>query len=747
MKWQSRISVIAAICCVACSALAKTVIVVHSGAHRSPEEAAYKHNSVNWLDADTRDDVICTESFAAMELQHHLQKLTGNFDDFDVISDTAAIFNEDVILVGGPSSNFVFKKYAGSFGMDEKHLSALGPEGYRIKSGKVDGRRVTVVVGGKRVGTLYGAYDLLHRLGYRWFAPGEVNEEIPRISKIPNLDVTEKPSFTLRRLHGFESRHQPGDDLLLWMARNRMNSWCVIEGKTGLMHKLGIQMSSGEHTAEWLFLGPTNNYPYQHTQFAGGARKFPADPYPVSSKFRGDLNKDGKLTYFEAHPEWFPLVSGKRIPGINFSRGHNYCTSNSEATAEFLKNYVQAVVDGIHRDGEVIMFWTVDSGTTSAGKWCECAPCKALGTPTDRYLLLTYQFDKEIKKAQAAGRINRPVAVRFMIYRDVINPPTKPLPADFDYATCTGTFFPAVHCYEHAFADTSCSMNVKFQKQLSGWTLDPKRYYRGPVGIGEYYNVHRFKALPLCFMRSMALDIPYFYRTAGARQFDYMHVTTQNWGNKSLTNWQMARQLWDVNTDCEEMWDDYFAGRYGKAARPMRRFYERLEKVNFNEVMSVLSGQLKVSHTNLFPTSHLRYERKPGLSVEGPTFVEMLDSLKACRKLINQAMSVKSPSRIQSRLAEDERLFTYGENMLLYFDALVKTFETARAGKREDALRHFAEAKRVAELLRLDTTSPKFSWDHVKATNALDASNCAGTLDLLAKLLVTTPTAGGRNLN
>ena len=224
--------------------------------------------------------------------------------------------------------------------------------------------------------------------------------------------------------------------------------------------------------------------------------------------------------------------------------------------------------------------------------------------------MIIYRLDQEIKKAQRAGRIKRPIPIRFLAYADVIDPPTRPLPADFDYKTCTATFFPAMRCYVHNFDDAKCTVNTPFQRQLYGWTEDPQRYYRGSSCIGEYYNISKFEALPVCFMHTMAHDIPYYYRM-GARQFHYMHVTLDHWGNKSLTNYQMARQLWDVNTDCEALWTDYFARRYGSAAPAMRKYYESLENALSNVEFlkgwnnAALADALEQGRKPLFSAPHL----------------------------------------------------------------------------------------------------------------------------------------------
>jgi hypothetical protein len=707
------------------------MIVVNCGQFPSAAVAGEAEKQVNWDDADTADDTACTESFAALELQRCLRKMTGRADDFAVVKDDADS-QGDLIVVGGPKSNAVSRRLTPQLGLDASKLAALGPEGYCIKSGTVAGRRVWLIAGASRVGTLYGVYDFLHRLGCRWFAPEAIHEELPHIEQIPAIDATERPSFISRGFYAWEDRGTPA--FLVWMARNRLNYWTSVQTGHPLMRKLGIQMACGMHDVQQIFIGPNNPYPYRHSRFPGNQDK-PADPYAVSPEYRGDANKDGKLSYFEAHPEWYAWDGKQRIPGINNDFGTNFCTSNADAATEFVKNYVQAIIDGRYRDTDVVNFWMLDWG-----KWCQCERCKTLGTPTDRNLLMVRRFDEEIKKAQAAGQIRHPILVTFLAYADVLDPPSRPLPAGFDYATCAATFYPIGRCYVHNFDDPACAMNQQYVRQLHGWGLEPARRYRGAITIGEYYNISTTKSLPVCYMHTMANDIPYYYKI-GARHFDYMHVTKAEWGSKSLTNYQMARQLWDVGTDCESLWADYFARRYGPAAPMMRKYYESLEKMLGN--VKVLKGweglafRLNEGRKDLFQHSHLQYRREPGKKWDGVTLVEMVEHGKTCRALLTEAMAQPAPDRIKARLAEDERTFTYAERTLRYYDECVQAFQLAWAGHREEARPHYAEARRVADLLRSDTMSTRMASSHANDENALTATLAPKALDHLAKLLDT----------
>lgn len=717
-------------------------IVVSPGPFQSPGEAALAEDRVTWHDPDPADDIACTQCFAALELQAYLREMTGRSEDF-ALSGDAADPGGDIILVGGPDTNRITQALANCLRLTAAELVELGPEGYILRSANHNGRRVLAVAGGGRVGTLYGAYDLLHRLGVRWYAPGKVNQEVSsiKLTSLPELDVSETPAFYTRGFHAWENRGD--DEFILWMARNRMNYWCVEQDNKPLLHKLGIMLVGGGHVLTSYYLNPHNAYPYNHTRFTGDETK-PADPYPVTDAFLGDANADGKLTYFEAHPEWYALIDGKRSDKIHGDGGDNFCTSNPHAMTEWMKHAVEDLAEGRYKDAGIMNAWMLDGG-----RWCQCDGCKALGTPTDRNILFVHEYDRAIKRAQAERRINRTVRLLFLAYADVLQPPTRPLPADFDYETCIATYFPIARCYVHEFTDPACGRNASYNRHLQGWAVQPDRHYQGQVCIGEYYNVSGYKCLPICFSRTMMSDIPYFY-SRGARHFHYMHCTTRNWGNKALTNWQMARQLWDSDADCGVLWNDYFSGRYGPAHSRMRDFYANLEWMlcNVTELKYGLSRRLENGAANLFPTSHLHREsltppvdahESPAVTLyerdAGPGLDDSLRFAANCRAILDEVLAMELPERVRARVEEDERLFTYGQRTLQFYDALVRTYDLLRAGEGKQAFAAYDEAKSIAKLLEADKTSPAYSSSHASAPNALVASYAAGALPTLQMLL------------
>ncbi len=717
-------------------------IVVNMGDYPSAQAASDDEANIGWDDGKDADDIICTECFAAVELQQYLRKMTGDAARFGIVDDDKVPAEGELILIGNAKTNTCIGKHAAALNVDDA-FAATGREGFIIKSGQVDGGRRAVVIGGKgRIGTLYGVYGALDALGVRWFAPGAFNEEIPEveIDTLPEVDIADAPKFFTRGFHAWEYRGNP--EFFEWMVRNRMNYWCVENKNRPGMKKRGIQMNCGNHVLIPRFLGPRNEYPYNHPKFDGDNDK-PADPYPPGDQYQGDKNGDGKLTYFEAHPEWYglrPTKSGKlrRSARIHGDGGDNFCTANPHALKEFFKNLVQDMIDGTWKDADSLNFWTLDGG-----RWCQCEECKALGSQTDRNLLLVHRCCEEFKKAEREGRLNRKIMIYFLAYADVLEPPTRPLPDGFDYDRCIATYFPIARCYVHTLDDPKCTeYNTRYEKHLNGWVRKPDRHYRGQLFIGEYYNVSGYKCLPIMFARTMSHDMPYYY-DMGARHMHYMHCTTRNWGTKALTNYQFAKMMWDPSLDTDALLDDYFTKRYGQAADVMRKLYDRLDTAlcNVTELKYRLSrGRLNRNAKELFPNKHMKYEPATFEDNDGPDFTEMLAAIDGCVGLIRKARAMELPARIQLRLAEDASPLTYAHNLLHFYDVCIRGTQLMHEGKKAEAARLLPELKRLAEALENDKENVSYSSSHASAPNALVATYIVPAYQrLLAQLTPLDP--------
>ncbi len=676
-------------------------ILANPGRFGRVEQAAVAEREVDWWDDDLADDNACTESFAATELRRFLAVCTGTkADDIRLAGTDAMPADGDVFLIGSDGSNPLIesRKPAG-----EKGFAPAAAEGFRVLATRDGGRTITIIKGFDRVGALYGVYAYLEQVGVRFYGLGERDTVLPPgpVALPAKLDLSEKPDYLTRGFHAFEDRGDPA--FFLWMARNRLNFWCALsKDHLWLLKKLGMRLIAGGHDVHALCLNPR--------------------------------------TYFEAHPEWYGLRGGKRSGNIKGDFGDNYCTSNAEATAELARNVIRQCIDGEWRYADMLNFWMLDNG-----KWCECEACKAQGTYTDRLLAVTHAVRTAIRKAREDGRLKRNVQLVTLAYHETLPPPSRPLPADFDYDNCFVTYFPIERCYVHSLADPACTeINAALTQNLQGWTTGVGRQYTGSIFIGEYYNVSSFKSLPLLFSRSMAADIPWYYKT-GARHFHYMHTPTRLWGTWRLNQYLMARLLWNTKTNADALLAEYFDRLYPSTSARTRTFYRELEYATsnfkaFKHYVHVggISYSLRSRLTNdklpLFPFDHLHYEPYAPVLNDGPDVVEIVDGFARARAAMDAALVECGDAAERARLVEDEARFAYGEATARFYYHLIRTAMFHRKGDGQQARREFAAAEDQAAVLRRIVDLVQVSSTHANAKDGLDASQATAAYEYFGKL-------------
>jgi hypothetical protein len=504
------------------------------------------------------------------------------------------------------------------------------------------------------------------------------------------------------------------------MARNRLNFWTIAEPNHAFLRKLGIRLTAGGHLHFDRFLNPDEEYPFNHPRFQGDEHK-PADPYRADSgEYSGDVNGDNKLTYFEAHPEWYGLVNGRREK-FKGDLGTNICTSDPDAVAELCRKLVDDLARGEWRQINSLNFWPLD-----AGRWCECPACRSLGTYTDRMLLLTHQVRQAVAKAESSGVINRTVQIIFPIYYETLPPPSRPLPPDFDYVNCIGTVFPIQRCYVHALDDPDCTeYNVKLWEDFSGWNNQQTSYYRGQFFVGEYYNVSSIRSLPVIYPRIMAHDIPLYHRN-GVRHCHYMHVYTNLLGQKRLNNYLFARMLWNPYSDVNATLADYYSRFYGSFSKSMSRLYDRLEyglsNIKQLKHFRSLAGRINSNDSLLFPLDHLQLKEYHPVKNDGVDLEESVMALQDCRRIMDTILMQPSDGRMRQILAEDDRNLQYAENTVLLYYHMARSILAKEAGDLVGAREYFRMTIPIAVALEAEKGILQTSSSHANAQDGFEAS-------------------------
>ena len=214
-------------------------------------------------------------------------------------------------------------------------------------------------------GSFNAVCGFLHKLGVRWYLPGELGEVLPSLKTIPlpKLDETVHPDFPLRQ---FNFRFSTaGYDTSMWVMR------------------LGIRNDDRMLIAH------------------------------------GMDRMTGRDAVFAAHSDWFALYGGKRdyTPG---SSKNQLCYSNDELFRETVR-YACALLDTYRVKTVSIM---PPDGYTAI---CQCEKCRGKDSPerNERGLLSDYVWDFVNRVAKEVGRTHPQAKVLNCAYGAYTLPPLK----------------------------------------------------------------------------------------------------------------------------------------------------------------------------------------------------------------------------------------------------------------------------------------------------------------------------------
>jgi len=427
------------------------------------------------------------EQHALAELVLHLNLITGAH--FEVQTNAAEV-PKNAILVGQGSLA------AGAF--PEVEFTKLAPEEFviRTKSNRL------LLAGGRPRGTIYAVSRFLQeQCGVRWWTPWATNIPHRRTLRIPDLDVRQRPAFEYREPYWFQ-----GFDPL-WKARNGAN------GQSRLI------------PAKW---GGCITY-------KGFCHTF----YPLVPPEK----------HFDAHPEWYSLIKGKRT-----HERAQLCLSNPELR-DFMVERVKAWLREAP-DAEII--------SVTQNDWhgaCECANCQAIddaeGSQSGSMLAFVNYVAEKIE-------LEFPnVAVDTFAYQYTRKPPKtiKPRP-NVIVRLCS------IECNFREPLDHPS--NARFLADLEGWSRICRRLYIWDytTDFKNYVNPH-----PNWFVLGPNLRLFQKNNVRGV----FEQGAYNSWGGEfgEMRAWVLAQLLWNPQQDDRALINEFLDGYYGKAAaKPIRRYLQ-----------------------------------------------------------------------------------------------------------------------------------------------------------------------------
>jgi hypothetical protein len=462
------------------------------------------------------DSASAPEKTAAAELAAYLKKVTGA--EFPIVK-PQELAGRPAIAVG-PGAAKVLLPELDLVKLGEK---GLGEDGIVLKS--AGSNLILTGAEGSQRGTLYAVYEFLERAaGVRWWT--HTVETVPHkpTLEVEPLDVRYKPPFLYREPFSWGitqgDPHMPYDESDAAVA-----DWAVA--------KFAARQRSNGHGAMLpaSFGGSMLPIGWCHTSYT----------YLPPAK------------YFEAHPEWYSEVKGKRIAEVakqlgSYGRGR-LCWSNEEMLEELTK----VVLEHIRKNPQYGM---IDVSQNDWDDHCECVKCKALddaGGSHSASLLHGVNRVAEAVEKEFPGFL-----VETLAYQHTRKPPTGIRPRD-------NVLIRYCVIERGASQPIDSDQNRAMLDDLNAWSaVAPKLFVWDYVsnlgGSLAPHPKHHVLAKDLRTYRdNHAVGVFLEGESLGATDFI------------ALKNYLMARLLWDPSRDEVMVIDEFLNGYYGKAAPALRQ--------------------------------------------------------------------------------------------------------------------------------------------------------------------------------
>jgi hypothetical protein len=259
--------------------------------------------------------------------------------------------------------------------------------------------------------------------------------------------------------------------------------------------------------------------------------------------------------YFADHPEYFALVDGRRR-----REGAQLCLTNPDV----LRLSIQTVFAWIEQHPEASIYSV--SQNDSEG-WCECDRCRQVeqeegGAHSGPILRFVNAIAAEVEKKYPEKLIDT------LAYWYSEEPPAKVRPRpNVRIRLC-----PIGVCEAHPYE--RCPNNAYFMNHLRAWSNITRQLY-----IWHYVTNFAHYLLPFPDFDELAADIPVYKQKGVVGLFLEGDYAEGGGGeNAELRSYIMGRLLWDTNADVRQAVDEFLAAYYGKAAPPMRSYFDLLHR-------------------------------------------------------------------------------------------------------------------------------------------------------------------------
>ena len=274
--------------------------------------------------------------------------------------------------------------------------------------------------------------------------------------------------------------------------------------------------------------------------------------------------------YRDTKPEYLALLQGKRDYDISCQGDGNLCLSNPG----LFKAFVKEAQEFFDADPSQKMFPVMPND--SFDHICECADCqKQIDHSSERGRFSNYVWEFVNRVAAEVKKTHPDKIISCCAYGRYYIPPTKIQKLEDNVAVMI--------CRKVMFYGTK-TLKEADDEIIAGWRkiMAPGRLY-----FWEYFNLAEtmpfYRNVPVPIPRIFAAECKKLNGICGGMFIESPHYNRekkiQTPGLYHLNWYIAARLMWDANADVDALLDDYYAKFYGPAAKEMKNFWERCEKI------------------------------------------------------------------------------------------------------------------------------------------------------------------------
>ena len=369
--------------------------------------------------------------------------------------------------------------------------------------------------GGFSNGTANGVYTFLEDyLGVRWLMPGEIGRDVPLKStfEVPDVDRVEAPAFV--------SRVMP----YLYLARQ----------KTREVEQWGFQQKLG-----FSFRLNANHY-WRNT---------------VPAKL------------FEKHPDWFPMINGKRNKPAN--NNYKLETTNPALVKYYANKAIAALKADPHQN-------TYSLSPTDSRGWSQSPESKALydppppGSTYPSVTPLILQFYRDVANIVAKEYPEGKLAG--YIYQDFALPPAK------GSMTIPKNITPVITGLGFGYRFYRDEVRKQQENVMREWTTKSgnKNWF--------YYGMPTLLRNSTGLISTASPDnINFLFKLLRENQIKgVLLYGSPAWAQEAMGNYIQAKMMWNPQLDANQLQHEWLERAYGPAAGAiMEQLYNKMDNGAF----------------------------------------------------------------------------------------------------------------------------------------------------------------------